>query len=42
MGLVNNIGTEKDIKCLRCKKSLRYDTEYPVYKGIKNLGEYKY
>ncbi len=32
MGLVNDIGTKKDIKCLKCKKSLRYDTEHPVYK----------
>ena len=32
MGLVNSIGTKKDIKCLKCKKSLRYDTEHPVYK----------
>jgi len=32
MGLTNNIGTKEDIKCLKCKKSLRYDTEHPVLK----------
>ena len=32
MGLTNNIGTKKDIKCLKCKKSLRYDTKHPVCK----------
>ena len=32
MGLTNEIGTKEDIKCLKCKKSLRYTTEYPVFK----------
>ncbi len=32
MGLTNNIGTKEDIKCLKCGKSLRYDTDHPVLK----------
>jgi len=32
MGLTNDIGTKEDIKCLKCKKSLRYDTEHPILK----------
>lgn len=32
MGLTNNIGTKEDIKCLKCGKSLRFDTKHPVHK----------
>ena len=34
MGLTNEIGTKEDIKCLKCKKSLRFDTEHPSFKGL--------
>ena len=34
MGLTNEIKTTEDIKCLKCGKSLRYDTEHPSFKGI--------
>ena len=33
MGLTNEIITKEDIKCPKCKKSLRYNTEHPSYKG---------
>lgn len=32
MGVTNNIGTKEDIACLKCGKSLRFDTENPDYK----------
>lgn len=34
MGLTNEIKTKEDIKCPKCKKSLRYETEHPSHKGI--------
>ena len=34
MGLFNEIKTKEDVKCPKCKKSLRYDTEHPSLKNI--------
>ena len=34
MGLTNEIRTKEDIKCPKCKESLRYKTEHPSFKNI--------